>query len=140
MAKYELKTKRNNSSVKDFIDSVENDIRRKDSKEVLKIMKEVTSEKPVMWGSSIIGFGTYHYKYKSGQEGDWPIVGFSPRKQNLTIYIMTGYDDLESLTKKLGPHKLGKSCLYIKNLDDVDISVLKKIIEKGYKEMKKIYK
>ncbi len=99
-------------------------------------MIEVTGEKPAMWGTSIVGFGDYHYKYESGREGDFFITGFSPRKQNLTIYIMPGYRDYGSLMKKLGPHKLGRSCLYIRHLDDIHIPTLKKLIARGYTDMK----
>jgi hypothetical protein len=137
MAKYELKTKKNKASVSKFINSIEDDQKRKDSKEIIKIIKDLTGEKPVMWGPSIVGFGSYHYKYASGQEGDWMITGFSPRKQNLTIYIMPGYDLSQDLLDKLGPHKTGKSCLYIKKLEDVHLPTLKKLILRGYKEMKK---
>ena len=124
----ELKTRPNDKSVIEFLNKVENKRRREDSFEVLKLMKEVTQEEPIMWGDSIIGFGSYHYKYASGREADWLQIGFSPRKQSLTLYIMDGFDKYEELLGKLGKHKLGKSCLYINKLDDVSIPVLKEIM------------
>lgn len=141
MAKYEPKTKKNNQSVTAFLNAIEDPQKRKDAKTILKLMKEVTKEKPVMWGDSIVGFGTYHYKYASGQEGDWMITAFSPRKQNLTIYIMPGYNfpGYQDLLDKLGPHKTGKSCLYIKRLEDIHLPTLKKLIKRGYTDMKKKY-
>ena len=129
----ELKTKPNDKDVLKFLKSVENQRRREDSLEMLKIMQEVTQEEPIMWGDSIVGFGSYHYKYKSGREADWLATGFSPRKQALTVYIMDGFDKYEELLKTLGKHKTGKSCLYINKLDDVDISVLKELIKESMK-------
>jgi hypothetical protein len=142
MAKVELKTKKRKASVAKFLDSVKDEEKRRGAKEINKIMKEITGEKPTMWGPSIVGYGTYHYKYASGREGDWMKTGFSPRKDNLTVYIMPGYtlDKYKVLLKKLGPHKLGKSCLYIKRLSDIHIPTLKKIIKAGYKDMNKKYK
>jgi hypothetical protein len=137
----ELKTKKSIASPTDFIASVMDDERREDATKMLKIMKEVTGERPVMWGSSIIGFGSYHYKSdRSSQEGDWPLTGFSPRKQNLTIYIMPGFKDYGPLLKKLGKHTVsGGSCIYIKHLSDVHLPTLKTIIKKSFVEMKKRY-
>lgn len=129
----ELKTKMTNSSVDKFIESISDFNTRNDCWTLLNMMKQITKVEPQMWGESIVGFGNYHYKYESGREGDWFITGFSPRKQNLTLYMMTGFDDYESLLKKLGKHKTGKSCLYIHKLDDVDINVLKELITKSYK-------
>jgi hypothetical protein len=100
-------------------------------------MKQVTKSEPKMWGSSIVGFGTYHYKYESGREGDWFITGFSPRKQNLTLYIMGGFARYDELMKQLGKHKTGKSCLYIKYLADVDLPTLKKLIQESVSHMRK---
>lgn len=133
----ELKTKKNTASVTDFIESVKDDSKRQDAKELLKIFSEVTGEEPVMWGSSIIGFGSYHYVYASGREGDWMLTGFSPRKQNLTLYIMSGFDHYEALMKKLGTYSTGKSCLYIKRLEDIDEKILKQLIIKSVEHMKK---
>ncbi len=110
---YELKTKLNDSSVEDFLNSIKEEKKRSDSLLILDLMREETGEEPKMWGQSIIGFGSYHYKYKSGQEGDWMLAGFSPRKQNLTIYIMPGFERYGDLMEKLGKYKTGKSCLYI---------------------------
>lgn len=133
----ELKTKPNNGSVEEFLDSVENEKRRKDSFKVLDLMKTVTGHEPKMWGDSIIGFGTYHYKYASGREGDWFLTGFSPRKQNLTLYIMAGFDEYEALLGKLGKYKTGKSCLYINKIEEVDIEVLKKLVKQSADHMAK---
>jgi len=135
----ELKTKENKSSVKQFIDSIENISRRKDCLITKKIMQEVTGKRAMMWGDSIVGFGRYHYKYTSGREGDFFVTGFSPRKQNFTIYIMPGYSDYQHLLKKIGKHKLGKSCLYVKNLDDIDLDVLKELIATSVEQMKTLY-
>ena len=131
----ELKTKKNEASVEGFLKSVENEKRREDSFVVLDLMKEVTSEKPTMWGTSIVGFGSYHYKGASGREGDWMKVGFSPRKQNMTLYIMDGFGSYDSLLDKLGKYKTGKSCLYINKLEDVDQTVLRKLVKQSFKSM-----
>jgi hypothetical protein len=98
-------------------------------------MKQVTGEEPEMWGESIVGFGSYHYKYKSGREGDWFVTGFSPRAQNLTLYIMSGFDEYDQLMSRLGKYKTGKSCLYITKIDDVDQEVLKELVNKSVKHM-----
>jgi len=135
----ELKTKPNEQNVEDFLKKVENPSKRNDSFEILKIMKEVTQQKPVMWGNSIVGFGSYHYKYASGREGDWPLTGFSPRKQNLTIYIMPGFEKYDDLLKNLGKFKTGKSCLYIKKLQDIDIDKLRELIIESVNYMKELY-
>lgn len=136
----ELKTKKNNASVTAFVNSIEHETRRKDAKQLLKIFREVTGKRPKMWGDSIIGYGEYHYKYKSGQEGDWPLTGFSPRKANLSLYIMSGVKQYNGLLKKLGKHKHSVSCLYINKLEDVDEKVLREMIKKDYEHMKKVYK
>lgn len=131
----ENKTKPTDVKVEDFLNKVEHPIRKKDGFELLKIMKDITGEKPVMWGPSIVGFGSYHYKYASGREGDMPKAGFSPRKSKLTVYIMLGFDEHKDLLEKLGKHKTGISCLYINKLDDIDIEVLKEIITRDYQEL-----
>ena len=132
----ELKTKLNNASVDDFLASYPEET-RKDCYEILKMMKAATKAEPKMWGTSIVGFGSYHYKSeRSRQEGDWPLTAFSPRKQNLTLYFMTGFDRYGGLLKKLGKHSLGKGCLYIKHLSDVDKKVLKELIAESVKVMK----
>ncbi len=132
----EPKTKPTKESVKDFLNKVEDPERRADCFAVAKIMEEITGEKPKMWGPSIVGFGTYHYKYASGNEGDWPITGFSPRKKDLTLYIMVGYDRYAELMARLGKHSTGKSCLYIKKLSDIHMPTLKKLIKLGIKDLK----
>ena len=132
----ELKTKPGTQNVDDFLNSVDEEERRKDAFKLLKIMKEITGEKPVMWGPGIIGFGSYHYKYASGREADWMLTGFSPRKNKLTIYIMQGFDRYEHLLAKLGKHKTGKSCLYVKKLEDLDLDVLKKLVLESVEFMK----
>ena len=126
--KTELKTKVNKASVEGFLSKVKDEAVRNDCFEILKIMKQVTKEEPKMWGSSIVGFGSYHYKGASGREGDWFITGFSPRKQNLTLYIGVGDDSDNPLLKKLGKYTTGKVCLYIKKLADVDRNVLQRLI------------
>jgi len=131
----DVKTKKNEASVEGFLKSVENEKRREDSFVVLDLMKEVTGEKPTMWGTSIVGFGSYHYKGASGREGDWMKVGFSPRKQNMTLYIMDGFDSYDSLLDKLGKHKTGKSCLYINKLEDVDQTVLRELVKQSFRSM-----
>ena len=132
----DIKTKKNDDDVEAFLNAVENERRKEDSFEVLKLMTEITGEAPKMWGSSIIGFGDYHYKYESGREGDWFIAGFSPRKQNLTLYIMAGFDEYDTLLSQLGKHKTGKSCLYINKLADVDMDVLKKLVTSSVEHMR----
>lgn len=135
-----LKTKINDASVSDFINKVTDEQKRKDSFKLLQLFSKVTGEEPKMWGTSIIGFGSYHYKSeRSKQEGDWPLTGFSPRKQNLTLYIMSGFADNTDLLKNLGKHKTSVGCLYINKLADVDISVLEKIVKKSFTDMKKKY-
>ena len=136
----ELKTTPNKNSVTDFINAVQDERRRKDCKQVAKLMKEATGAKPVMWGPSIVGYGSYHYKSTSGREGDWMLTGFSPRKQNLTIYIMTGFSRYEGLMKKLGKFKTGSSCLYLNKLDDVDQGVLKELVVESVRYLKDKYK
>lgn len=136
---YELKTKLNDASVKKFLNDVKDKQKREDSFKIVDMMRKITKESPKMWGPSIVGFGKYHYKYESGHEGDMCITGFSPRKNALTIYILPGFLKYDPLMKKLGKYKTGKSCLYIKNLDDVDTKVLKELISESVKYMKKKY-
>ena len=130
----ENKTKPNKLSVDKFIESQPDEQVRKDCAVISKLMSEATGEPPQMWGPAIIGFGTYHYKYPTGREGDMPIVGFSPRKQNLTLYVWFGGQ--ADLLKKLGKHSTSKSCLYIKRLSDVDLPTLKKIIKVSVKRLR----
>jgi len=136
----ELKTKQTDESVIKILNSVEGEKKRKDSFAVLEIIKEVTRLEPKMWGASIIGFGNYHYKYDSGHEGDMCIVGFSPRKQNITLYLMLGLGNFQELLKNLGKHKTGKGCLYINKLEDVNTDVLKQLIKVSVDAIKKKYK
>ena len=133
MAGSENKTRPTGASVTAFIDAVENDTRRRDARTLLAMMKKVTGEKPRMWGPSIIGFGEYHYKYESGREGDMLNVGFSPRKVNIVLYVMGFIADDDPLRDRLGKYKTGKSCLYINKLEDVDPTVLEKLVAKSYK-------
>jgi hypothetical protein len=134
-----IKTLVSDASVTDFINSVPDENKRKDGFTLLKLFETVTGEKAKMWGSSMIGFGSYHYKSeRSRQEGDWPLTAFSPRKQNLTLYIMSGFNDNSDLLKDLGKYKKsGGSCLYINKLTDIDIYVLEKIIKQSFEDMKK---
>ncbi len=134
-----LKTTLNDASVTDFINAVP-ETKRKDSFALLELFSKITGEQPKMWGSSIIGFGQYHYKSeRSTQEGDWMLTGFSPRKQNLTLYIMLGFGDYTGLLADLGKHKISKGCLYINKLTDVDLAVLEKLITQSFAAMKKQY-
>jgi hypothetical protein len=133
----ELKTKRNKGDVEAFLNSVSDERKREDSFAILDLMRQATGKEPEMWGDSIIGFGSYHYKYKSGREGDWFLTGFSPRKQNLTLYIMSGFDEYDQLLSKLGKHSTGKSCLYIKKIEDVDVNVLKDLVQKSVEHMER---
>ena len=125
------------ASVTKFIDSVENETRREDAKTLLALMKKVTGDRPVMWGPSIVGFGQYHYKYDSGREGDFMLVGFSPRKANMVLYVLGCLGGDEPLLKKLGKHKHGVSCLYVNKLDDIDLGVLEKLVKKSYETTSK---
>jgi hypothetical protein len=131
----ERKTKPTNVKVEDFLNAVEHPQRKEDGFELLRIMRDITKEKPVMWGPSIVGFGSYHYKYATGREGDMPVTGFSPRKRSLSVYIMSIFDEYNDLLGKLGKHRVGKSCLYINKLSDVDISVLTEIIKRSVENL-----
>jgi len=133
------KTTETDASVENFINSVDNDQKRKDSRDMIALMSEITGSEAKMWGSSLIGFGQYHYKYESGREGDMFITGFSPRKTALTVYIMPGFDGYEEQLGKLGPYKTGKSCLYLKNLEVVDRDVLAEIIRDSVAMMREKY-
>ncbi len=132
-----IKTTRNTKSVTAFLNDVQDETQRKDALTILQMMKRVTGEEPAMWGPGIVGFGSYHYVYESGREGDWPLTGFSPRKQSLTIYIMDGFPKYESFLRKLGKHSTGKSCLYVKRLVDIDMTVLEKLISESILHVKK---
>jgi hypothetical protein len=132
----ELKTRPTDKSVETFLEGVPDERKRRDCFTVLELMKKVTKSEPRMWGPSIVGFGSYHYRYASGREADWMLTGFSPRKQNLTLYIMTGFDGAEELVAKLGKHTTGKSCLYLKRLDDVHLPTLEKLIRGSVRRLK----
>ena len=136
----EQKTKFTDDSVTGFLNTIEDEIKRKDSFAIADLMKQATGLKPKMFGSSIVGFGSYHYKYESGHEGDSCIVGFSPRKQNIVLYLMLGLNNTAGLLEKLGKHKTGKGCLYISKLEDVDTTVLKEMIKRSAEATIKKYK
>lgn len=132
-----IKTTPSDASVTDFINALPDAGKKEDSRALLDLFSKVTGEQPQLWGSSIIGFGSYHYKSeRSSQEGDWPLISFSPRKQNLTLYFMTGFDDYTGLLDKLGKHKTSKGCLYINKLADVDMAVLEELIKLAFKTMR----
>ena len=132
----EPKTKPTTESVEAFLNTIPDEQKRADAFAIAKLMKQVTRAEPEMWGSSIVGFGRYRLKYASGREGDWPLVGFSPRKQNLTLYIMAGFEGYPELLKKLGKFKTGKACLYVNRLTDVDLPTLKELVKQSVKHMK----
>lgn len=135
----ELKTKKNAGSVTEFLEKNTQGERRADCLAVLKLMKEVTKAEPAMWGASIVGFGSYTYTNTGKKPMDWPVVAFSPRKQNLTIYIMPGFKTREALVQKLGKIKTGVSCLYLNRLADVDLKVLKALVKESVAHMKATY-
>jgi hypothetical protein len=136
----ELKTQRTEASVDAFVSGIADDARREDCMTLLRIMKQATGAEPAMWGPSIVGYGSYHYKYASGREGDWFVAGFSPRKRDLTLYIIAGFERYDALMAKLGKHTTGKSCLYIKRLADVDLMVLEELIAASVKHMKQTHR
>ena len=129
------KTGRTGASVTDFLAAVADPKRRADAQALCALMADVTREQPAMWGASIVGFGSYQYRYGSGREGDWPAVGLSPRKQALTVYLPDGFDAYRDLLARLGPHTTGKSCLYIKRLSDVDADVLRRLVDGGFRRV-----
>jgi len=133
----ENKTKPTDQNVEEYLNQVSDERRRQDCFTVLKLMKRITGKKPRMWGDTLVGFGSYHYKYASGREGDFFLAGFSPRKQNLAIYIVAGLDKYPELLDKLGKFKTGKSCLYIKSIEDVDMSVLEELVKRSVKQVAK---
>jgi hypothetical protein len=134
----EAKTKVNDASVEDFLDGLE-PRRRADCKAVVAMMEKATKCPPKMWGGAIVGFGSYTYEYSSGTTGDWPRIGFSPRKQNLVLYIADGFADREALLSKLGKFKTGKVCVYVNSLADIDLKALEKLIKASLKHMKAKY-
>lgn len=131
----ELKTRPNDSSVEAFLDGIADERQRSDSRALCQLMREATALEPRMWGDSIVGFGSYHYRYGSGREGDSFLTGFSPRKQSLTVYIMSGFARYDALLARLGKHKTGKACLYVKHLDDVDQEILREIVAESAAHM-----
>ena len=131
----ELKTKENDTDVLAFLNGIADDKKRQDSLTLLELMKSASQAEPKMWGDSIVGFGHYHYKYQTGREGDWFVTGFSPRKQNLTLYIMSGFDQYDALMQKLGKYTTGKACLYVKKLEDVDLEILKELVGQSVQHM-----
>jgi uncharacterized protein DUF1801 len=133
----ELKTKRNDSSVDDFLNAIKDEQVREDCRAIADIMQKATKAKPQMWGSAIVGFGSRRYKYASGREMDWMLIAFSPRKQNITLYISSGFEGYDELMAQLGKHSCGKGCLYIKRLSDVHLPTLKKLINGSVKHMLK---
>lgn len=139
MAQAKNKTTENEASVNDFLNGVKDEQKKSDCLELKGMMERITDKPAKMWGTSIVGFDVYHYKYDSGREGDFMKVGFSPRAQNLTVYIMPGFERYPELMSKLGKHKTGKSCLYIKKLDDVDRGVLEELVQGSYDYMTKKY-
>jgi hypothetical protein len=132
----ELKTKLTQASVDDFLNAIQNEQVRQDCWAIAGIMQEATQAPPQMWGTSIVGFGSYHYKYASGREADWMLIGFSPRKQNITLYIMAGFDQYDEMLARLGKHACGKSCLYIKRLSDVHVPTLKQLVQASVQHMR----
>lgn len=133
----DLKTQRNDGDVRSYLEAVANPRRREDSLVMLELMSAITGEPPAMWGSSIVGFGSYRYRYASGREGDWFLTGFAPRKRALTLYIMPGFDRYAALLAKLGKYKTGKSCLYVNKLDDVNLEALKALIAASVETMRR---
>ncbi len=139
MPKAENKTQKTQASVKAFIDAVENEARRADAKAIDKMLREISGEKPAMWGPSIVGYGSFHYKHQNGREGDMCRIGFSPRKANMVVYIVQGFKEYAPLLKKLGKHKTGGSCLYVNKLADVDAAVLREIATRAWIWMARKY-
>ena len=137
MAKYELQTKKTEASVEDFLNAIEDEQKRADAFAVAEMMRKATKSEPKMWGPAIVGFGSSKYKYSDGREMDWMQLAFSPRKQNLTLYVVDGSAEQQKLLDKLGKHSTGKGCLYIKRLSDVDMKVLKELIAASLKHIKK---
>lgn len=132
----ENKTKPTNADVDAFLESVEHDRRREDARVLVDLMREETGEEPKLWGPSIVGFGEYRYRYESGREGDWFMVGFSPRKTSLVLYIMSGFARHDELMARLGKHRTGKSCLYVNKLDDVDLDVVRELVRESIAHVK----
>ena len=139
MAQAQNKTTENDSSVTDFLNTVTDAAKREDSFRIVEFFRKHTGFEPKMWGTAIIGFGTCHYKYSSGREGDMPLAGFSPRKNNIVLYFDSEFESRDALLSQLGKHKTGKVCVYIKRFDDIDQEVLKKMVDASIKHSKSIY-
>lgn len=135
----ELKTKPTEKEVEEFLRGIADERRRADCLSLSEMMKRVTGEPPKMWGPGMVGFGSYHYRYQSGREGDWFLAGFAPRKANLVVYVMAGFDGHEEIMARLGKYKTGKSCLYVNRLADVDMAVLEELVSASVVHMRKIY-
>ncbi len=135
----ELKTRKNNASVSGFMKGIEDPAQRADCRKISAMMKQATGSRPKMWGTSIVGFGSYSYSNTAGKDFEWMLTGFSPRKQATSVYIMPGFKKFDALMKKLGRYKTGKSCLYIKRLEDVDEGVLQQLIDESVNHMRKTY-
>lgn len=133
------KTQPTSTSIAEFIESLDDERRQSECNQLVELMREESGQEPVLWGPAIIGFGQYHYRYESGREGDFMRVGFSPRKQNLSIYIIPGFKPYQAVLERLGKHKLGKSCLYIKRLENVDISALRELVRQSLADMNERY-
>ncbi len=131
----ELKTQPTGQSVDEFLLTIPDEQKRRDCVTLIELMREATGSEPVMWSSGIVGFGTYRYRYASGHSGEWLLTGFAPRKQNITLYIMAGFEQYDELMQRLGTYKTGKACLYIKRLADVDLAVLKQLVVESAKRM-----
>jgi hypothetical protein len=131
----ELKTRPTDADVGAFLESVPDERRREDARTVCRLLQEVTGEKPVLWGTSIVGFGSVRLRYASGRELDWPVTGFSPRKTATTVYLMDGFEERSDLLARLGPHSTGRSCLYLKRLSDVDLAVLRELVAESVRHV-----
>lgn len=134
----ELKTQRTDADVDAFLGAIETPQRQADCRQLVQLMQEVTGEAPAIWGTSIVGFGRYHYRYRSGREGAWFLTGFAPRKPNLTLYIMSGFDEYDGLMARLGKHTTGISCLYVKKLSDLDLDVLRELVARSVAHMRSV--
>jgi hypothetical protein len=135
----ELKTKVTDESVERYLASVDNQRRRDESRVIDALMRRVTGLQPRMWGDSMVGYGSYHYTYATGREGDWLATGFAPRKQAMTIYVMLGFENYADLMDRLGKYKTGKSCLYVRKLEDIDLGVLEELIDRSFRDLRKKY-
>ena len=135
----DMKTKETDASVEAYLNQVEDEKKREESFQILELMREVTGEEPKMWGDSMVGFGSYHYRYESGREGDMFLAGFAPRKRNFSLYIMAGFEEYDDLLQRLGKHKTGKSCLYVNKLADVDLQVLRELVRASVEHMRETH-